>query len=107
MEKFSKIEKIKWLQKHYKPYTAKWYSEDDGRLSAIFNTQYQKYLDSLVKGANDEQKAQMDSLAYRLRKAYRQHYRSDYDSDFNLDRQTTHAKAMAISSFWAKNPAAV
>lgn len=107
MKRFNKIEKIKWLQKNYKPYSVKWYSENDGRLSAIFNTQYQKYLKSLVKGTNDEQKAYMDSLADRLRQAYKKHYRSDYDCDFQLDRQSTHAKAMAIRAFWAKEPLAI
>lgn len=92
--------KILWLQQNYKNYSTKWYLENPSRLDAIYKREYAKYVKNMKQKAVDEAKAEIDSIADRMRAAYNEYYHSDYDSDFKANRRQTHDKVLAITELW-------
>lgn len=94
--------KILWLQQNYKNYSAKWYLENPSRLDAIYKREYAKYMKNMKQKAVDEAKAEINSIADRMRAAYNEYYHSDYDSDFRANRRQTHEKVLAITKLWVK-----
>ena len=99
------LEKAKWLKKNYRDYALEWYLSDHARLSAIFRTEYDKYLSSLNNQIVEEQQSQINQIEERMFKAYKEVYGSDYLVDTLIDRRGTFERVQEIRELWFPAPA--
>lgn len=93
--------KAKWLMSHYKPYSLRWYLEDEKRLDAIFNKVYHDYLNRLEHQLIDSRQKDLDQQFQLMKAAYEAHYQADYDEDMKVSRLETFKKCQAINHLWA------
>ena len=88
--------KVRWLQKHYKPYSSEWYLEDLRKLDAIYDREYSNYMQSVKAQVQSKHMKTLDNRRRKLSDLYREQYGTDMREDMKVDKKLVQQRCKGI-----------
>lgn len=96
MEHTVVMAKVRWLQKHYKPYSSEWYLEDLRKLDAIYDREYSNYMKSIKAQVQSKHMKTLDNRRRKLSDLYREQYGTDMREDMKVDKKLVQQRCKGI-----------
>ena len=96
MEHTVVMAKVRWLQKHYKPYSSEWYLEDLRKLDAIYNREYSNYMQSVKAQVQSKHMKTLNNRRRKLSDLYREQYGTDMREDMKVDKKLVQQRCKVI-----------
>lgn len=96
MEHTVVMAKVRWLQKHYKPYSSEWYLEDLSKLDAIYDREYSKFMQSIKAQVQSNNAKILDNRRKKLSDLYREMYGTDMREDMKIDMKLVQQRCKGI-----------
>lgn len=85
--RMSIMQKVHWLQKHYKNYSTEWYLEDLLRLEAMFKTEYSIHNRKISNNMSGIIREKMQNTVTMAERKYKEKYGSNLNDDLKIDRR--------------------
>lgn len=85
--RMSTIQKVHWLQKHYKNYSTEWYLEDLIRLEAMFKTEYSIHNRKISNNMSGIIREKMQNTVTMAERKYKEKYGSNLNDDLKTNRR--------------------
>lgn len=85
--RMSTIQKVHWLQKHYKNYSTEWYLKDLVRLEAMFKTEYSIHNRKISNNMSGIIRERMNEKVTMAERKYKEKYGSYLNDDLKIDRR--------------------
>ena len=85
--RMSTIQKVHWLQKHYKNYSTEWYLKDLVRLEAMFKKEYSIHNRKISNNMSGIIRERMNEKVTMAERKYKDKYGSDFNDDLKIDRR--------------------
>lgn len=96
MEHTVVMAKVRWLQKHYKPYSSEWYLEDLRKLDAIYGREYSNYMQSVKAQVQSKHMKTLNNRRRKLSDLYREQYGTDMREDMKVDKKLVQQRCKGI-----------
>lgn len=96
MEHTVVMAKVRWLQKHYKPYSSEWYLEDLRKLDAIYDREYSKFMQSIKAQVQSNNAKILNNRRKKLSDLYREMYGTDMREDMKIDMKLVQQRCKGI-----------
>lgn len=96
MEHTVVMAKVRWLQKHYKPYSSEWYLEDLRKLDAIYDREYSKFMQSIETQVQSNNMRIMKNRMRKLSDLYKETYGTDMREDMKIDMKLVQQRCKGI-----------
>lgn len=96
MEHTVVMAKVRWLQKHYKPYSSEWYLEDLRKLDAIYDREYSNYMQSVKSQVQSKHMKTLNNRRRKLSDLYREQYDTDMREDMKVDKKLVQQRCKGI-----------
>lgn len=96
MEHTVVMAKVRWLQKHYKPYSSEWYLEDLRKLDAIYDREYSNYMQSVKSQVQSKHMKNLDNRRRKLSDLYKEQYGTDMREDMKVDKKLVQQRCKGI-----------
>ena len=81
------MQKVHWLQKHYKNYSTEWYLEDLLRLEAMFKTEYSIHNRKISNNMSGIIREKMQNTVTMAERKYKEKYGSNLNDDLKTNRR--------------------
>lgn len=96
MEHTVVMAKVRWLQKHYKPYSSEWYLEDLRKLDAIYDREYSKFMQSIKAQVQSNNARILNNRRKKLSDLYKEIYGTDMREDMKIDMKLVQQRCKGI-----------
>lgn len=96
MEHTVVMAKVRWLQKHYKPYSSEWYLEDLRKLDAIYDREYSNYIQSVKAQVQSKHMKILNNRRRKLSDLYEEQYGTDMREDMKVDKKLVQQRCKGI-----------
>lgn len=96
MEHTVVMAKVRWLQKHYNPYSSEWYLEDLRKLDAIYDREYSSYMQSVKAQVQSKHMKTLDNRRRKLSDIYQEQYGTDMREDMKIDKKLVQQRCKGI-----------
>lgn len=96
MEHTVVMAKVRWLQKHYKPYSSEWYLEDLRKLDAIYDREYSKFMQSIKAQVQSNNARILNNRRKKLSDLYKEMYGTDMREDMKIDMKLVQQRCKGI-----------
>lgn len=96
MEHTVVMAKLRWLQKHYKPYSSEWYLEDLRKLDAIYDREYSKFMQSIKAQVQSNNARILNNRRKKLSDLYKELYGTDMREDMKIDMKLVQQRCKGI-----------